>query len=495
MKNIKYVLSIGLLLLCGAAATTVAQEQIASVKPSVEAGTDKSEKAKKEKNKDAADKEKSASAQPSTASGCETCRWFEPTVATFSMRYRTVTDSTNLRTFDQGQQRTVLGAKFKFDKEGRYTVNVRASSGYYFNWAYADTGLGNTVNEGLQIMAPGIAVYGARDIAPGAIQGAVQGYIAQNYPNATPAQIAQLTPVLTAQFTPIVTAQVVAGITSQMRNINTRTKGWNLYVRQLYFQAKPVSGLEFMYGSLPIAKGVGSEATSYDDDGYVMGGRVTVKRPKQFWFDEMSVTYGFLGDIFEPNVFRRLDRMKVSNYHQFLLRKKFFGGKIDVSTDYTFQDGTDTMREAAVINVKGTKVFDTVRVEAYQRIGDNIVHGKLFKAGNGFYVSAEKTLFDRLTLNGGLANIDRSYTVYGEYDTKTLDWFGFAINGDQTGLGKRFISKVNYKLTKDLGVAMLYSQTFANNPADMGYYWNKTHFNVSFTYDLLEGVKRLGWFK
>lgn len=491
MKNLTYFLSIGLLLLCGAAATTVAQDQIASAKTSIE-DTDKSEKTKKDKNKDAADKDKAA--QTST-SACETCRWFEPTVATFSMRYRTVTDSTNLRTFDQGQQRIVLGAKFKFDKEGRYTVNARASSGYYFNWAYADTGLGNTVNDAIQMTAAGTAVYAARDVAPGAIQSAVQGYIAQNFPNATPQQIAAMTPALTAQFTPIVTAQVESAIASQLRNANTRSKGWNIYVRQLYFEAKPVKGLEFQYGSLPIAKGVGSEATSYDDDGYVMGGRVTVKRPKQFWFDEMSVTYGYLGDIFEPNVFRRLDRMKASNYHQFLFRKKFNGGKIDVSADYTFQDGSDTMREAAVFNVKDSKVFDTVRVEAYQRIGDNIVHGKLFKAGSGFYVSAEKTLFDRLTLNGGVSNIDRSYTVYGEYGTKTLDWFGFAINGDQTGLGKRFISKVNYKLTKDLGVAMLYSQTFANDPVDMGYYWNKTHFNVSVTYDLLEGVRRLGWFK
>jgi hypothetical protein len=496
MKNIKYLLSIGLLL-CSATALSVAQEQIArGDKSSVTARDEKSAPAKKSDDAKYTADEKKASANSQTSDAkCESCRWFEPTVASFSMRYRTVTDSTNLRTFDQAQQRIVLGAKFKFDREGRYTVNVRASSGYYFNWAYADTGMGNTVTEVIRQAAPGTAVYAAQELAPAAIQSAVQGYIAQNYPNATPQQIAQLTPVLTAQFTPIVTAQVQAGIVNQLQNVETRSKGWNIFVRHLYFQAKPVKGLEFSYGSLPIAKGVGSEATSYDDDGYVMGGRISVKRPKQFWFDEMSVTYGYLGDIFEPNLFRRLDRVKTSNYHQFLLRKKFNNGKIDVSTDYTFQNGTDTMREAAVFDVKKTKVLDTIRVEAYQRIGDNIVHGKLFKSGNGFYISAEKKLFDRLTLNGGLASIDRHYTVYGEYDTATLDWFGFAINGDQTGLGKRFISKVNYKLTKDLGVAMLYSQTFANDPADMRYYWNKTHFNVSFTYDLLEGAKRLGWFK
>jgi hypothetical protein len=492
MKKIIYVLFVGLLAFV-APATSFAQEKVTLAKT---VKTDEKETKKSEAKVETEDKEKSeATPQTNSDAKCESCRWFEPTAASFSMRYRTITDGTNLRTFNQAQQRTVLAGKFKFDKEGKYTINVHASSGYYFNWAYADTGWGNTVTDTIRKAAPGMANIVANEVAPPAIQSAVQNYIATNFPNATPAEIAQLTPVLTAQFTPIVTAQVKSTLTNEFQNIETRSKGWNLFVRQLYFQAKPIKGVEFSYGSLPIAKGVNTEATSYDEDGYVSGGRISVKRPKQFWFDEMSVTYGFLGDIFTPNLFRRTERFKQSNYHQFLLRKKFFGGKVDLSTDYTFQDGTDTMREAVSFNVKNSKVLDTIRVEAYQRIGDNVAHGKTFKAGNGFYVNAEKTLFDRLTLTGGFANIDRHYTVYGEYDTATLDWFGFAINGDQTGLGKRFISKVNYKLTDDFSVSMLYSQTLANDPANMRYYWNKTHFNVALTYDILKGVKRLGWFK
>jgi hypothetical protein len=493
MKRITYALFSAFLLLA-VAGTASSQIQVAST------GSDKSnregEKPKKNDKKDTAEKDEvTAAPQTSSDSKCESCRWFEPTAATFSMRYRTTTDTTNDRMLNQGQQRTILAGKFKFDREGKYTVNVHASSGYYFNWAYADTGMGNTVNEVIRKAAPGMAPYVVPELAPAAIQQAVSGYIAANFPGATPDQIAQLTPVLTAQFTPIVSEQIRLGLIQELSNTDTRTKGWNLYVRQLYFQAKPVRGLEFSYGSLPINKGVNTEATSYDDDGYVSGGRVSVKRPKDYWFDEMSATYGYLGDIFTPNFFRRTERFGQANYYQLLLRKKFNGGKIDVSTDYTFQTGTDTMRQAVLFNVKGSKVFDTVRVEAYQRIGDNIVNGKIFNSGAGFYVQGEKKLFDRLTLNGGVASVDRHYTVYGEYDTATLDWFGFAINGDQTGLGKRFVGKANYKLTKDLGVSMLYSQTFANDPAEMRYYWNKTHFNVALTYDILKGVKRLGWFK
>lgn len=488
----KYFYSLLALMFLTTALPAFAQEQVALNDVPVE--TEKTASKEKEESKEKEKTEAKPAAQ-SSESSCETCRWFEPTVATFSFRYRTTTDATNLRTFNQGQQRIVLGGKFKFDKDGRYSVNVHASSGYYFNWAYADTGVGNTVNDVLYKAAPGQTPYISREIIPGTVQTSVANYIRQVYPNATPEQVAQLTPVLTAQFTPIVTQQVNAGVLKQLRSINSRTKGWNIFVRQLYFQAEPVNGLEFQYGSIPIKKGVNTEATSYDDDGYVMGGRISVKRPKQFWFDEFAVTYAYLGDIFQPNFFRRRDRVKESNYHQFLVRKKFFGGKVDVSTDYTFQDGTDTMREAVLFNVKKSKVLDTVRFEAYQRIGDNLVHGKVIKGGNGFYVQADKTFAKRLTLSGGLANIDRNYTIYGEYGYKGLDNYGFALNGDQTGIGKRFIGKANYKLTKDLSVSMLYSQTFANKDDVMKYYWNKSHFNVAVTYDVLKAVQRLGWFK
>ncbi len=41
----------------------------------------------------------------------------------------------------------------------------------------------------------------------------------------------------------------------------------------------------------------------------------------------------------------------------------------------------------------------------------------------------------------------------------------------------------------------MYSQTFNNKTDEMRYYWNKTHFNVAVTYDILEGTERLGWFR
>ena len=83
-----------------------------------------------------------------------------------------------------------------------------------------------------------------KDQLPGAVNQAVSGYIAANFPNATPAQIAQLRPVLTAQFTPIVSQAINNTLMQTLTNYEGSPKGWNLYLRHLYFQAKPVKGLE-----------------------------------------------------------------------------------------------------------------------------------------------------------------------------------------------------------------------------------------------------------
>ena len=70
------------------------------------------------------------------------------------------------------------------------------------------------------------------------------------------------------------------------------TSGWNntgigmgdwqapLAVRVVYFAAQPASGIEAQYGSLYILKGESSEITTYDEDGYVIGERVSVRRPR-----------------------------------------------------------------------------------------------------------------------------------------------------------------------------------------------------------------------
>ncbi|MGH9426719.1 MAG: hypothetical protein ACRD2L_10525, partial [Terriglobia bacterium] len=51
----------------------------------------------------------------------------------------------------------------------------------------------------------------------------------------------------------------------------------NLYLKQLYFEAKPFKGFELQYGSLYPNRGENTEITSYDNDVYLMGERVSLK--------------------------------------------------------------------------------------------------------------------------------------------------------------------------------------------------------------------------
>src|SRR5258708_12580258 len=102
--------------------------------------------------------------------------------------------------------------KFKFDAKGKYSLNAHISSGYYFNWAFADSGWGSTANTEAVPLAHDLAPYYARDVIPGVVHSTVQNILHTYYPNASPALIAQLTPVLTAQ----VTAQVTPIITNSL---------------------------------------------------------------------------------------------------------------------------------------------------------------------------------------------------------------------------------------------------------------------------------------
>ena len=69
-------------------------------------------------------------------------------------------------------------------------------------------------------------------------------------------------------------------------------------------------------------RGEGSEITTLDNDAYLEGYRVSIKRPSRLLVDEVAVTLAYLGDLNEPNVFTRLDRMSDHNYSQILVAKR-----------------------------------------------------------------------------------------------------------------------------------------------------------------------------
>ena len=79
--------------------------------------------------------------------------------------------------------------------------------------------------------------------------------------------------------------------------------------------------MEIQYGSLDIWHDESTDITGYAFNGYVDGERVSIKRPRDLFFDDISVAYGYVGDFNSPNAIGRLDGLGQSNFHGFMLRK------------------------------------------------------------------------------------------------------------------------------------------------------------------------------
>ena len=366
-------------------------------------------------------------------------RWIDLKEFDGSLRYRNVTDANQVNEFSQAQQRGVIDGKFKFDRQGRYGIGFHGSSGKTFNWAYADfMGGGN---------AQALALEGAK---------------------AKPSQLSALG----------YGKLVEPGTYAAMKN----SGGWSFYVRRLFLDVEPVEGVQAQYGSIDLNRGAGSEITTYDNDGYLDGGRISIKRPKNLFFDEASVTYGYLGDLYTPNFFARGQRLAHSNYHQFLIRKAV-KNRVDASFDYTWQDKANTFREAANVKLPELKIVDSVRLEAYQRINQiRYRELKLYRdVGNGFGITATKKI-KRVSLDVGVADVDENSIVMTQLILSAI--YGLSLNGDSYGIGKRGFVRPTVKLTPYLDASGFYTQQWGTIVNPNITVWNKQAFNVGLNLDM-----------
>ena len=179
----------------------------------------------------------------------------------------------------------------------------------------------------------------------------------------------------------------------------------NLFVKQLYFDARPTKKFELQIGGIEVNRGEATEAITYDNDAYLTGERITFRAPKQLYFDEISVTNAFFGDFNHPSIFQRLHHLANSNYHQFLVRKQATK-QIGFSVDYTFESGKDRLHEAIRFKAPKQLFFNTLLFESYQRLDP--------QRDAGFNAFAERVANKWLTVNGGFARTDRRITLNGD---------------------------------------------------------------------------------
>ena len=255
---------------------------------------------------------------------------------------------------------------------------------------------------------------------------------------------------------------------------NAITAGWdntglgtgktftNLYLKQLYFSAKPVKEVEVQFGGTGMNNGENTEITGYDNDVYMMGERVTVRAPKHLYFDEISITNGFVGDVNKPSVFKRFRRLDESNYHQFLVRKQV-NKYVSFSADYTFETGKDTLHQAIKFKLPKSKPLDMILFENYQRVDPD--------TGYGFALYGEKALYKRYTLGAGFARIDKP-----------------SLNADRFPPGKRLFINSVLKISREFTLTGFVIQGVGSLPSPTS---NRTRFDVILNYNFLETLKRL----
>ncbi len=238
----------------------------------------------------------------------------------------------------------------------------------------------------------------------------------------------------------------------------------NLAVRYLYAAAVPVTGLEIQAGGLGLVRGESTEITSYDNDGYVMGERITLKQPARVHLDEISLSTGYLGDTSTPSVFDRADRLSEHNYTQVLVVKKL-GRRASLSVDWTGVDGVDTWRQGVRVATRETGVVDAVRLELYQRTTGT--------RDQGFAVTAERLLPGKLSLAGGYASIDRNYG---------------GLNGDRFNRGNRIFLDAKLPLVHDLSLNVFYGRTVGTDyPVT-----NRQRLDLVLGYNALKALQRAG---
>ena len=233
-------------------------------------------------------------------------------------------------------------------------------------------------------------------------------------------------------------SQFVSGWNNTGGGLGDFTGDFN--VKQLFVAAEPIRGLQFEVGGLQMLRGENTEITSYDNDAYIVGERVSVRRAQGPW-SHLTATVGHIGDYRTPNVFRRLDAMNDVNYGQLLVGGRL--GLVNISADYTYEDGRDILREGVTVRAPESLLpLTAVRLEGYQRVSS--------PSGNGFNLSSDLRLTGAFTVTAGVAHIDRNYLIPGYMSP----------NADRYERGTRFYSQGNYALTRELSVGWFHGEAF-----------------------------------
>jgi len=233
-------------------------------------------------------------------------------------------------------------------------------------------------------------------------------------------------------------------------------------MRQLFLSATPVTGIEGQFGGIYVNRGETTEFTSYDDDGYLVGGRVSIRRPRSLHLDELSVTEGTLGSTNTPNLWTRRHDIQHANYTQVLGAKRL-SQTVSTSVDYTRVAGVHTLRGGLALRFKPRAPISALRYEQYARVSGS-------KAA-GFAVLADRNLPRSIRIQGGYATIDEKYG---------------GLNADRVQRGRRFLALATIPLVGPLS-ASIYATHALHSPYTVS---NKTRFDAVLAWDVMASLRK-----
>lgn len=243
--------------------------------------------------------------------------------------------------------------------------------------------------------------------------------------------------------------------------------GKSHYMRQLFLDAAPIAGIDLQVGSLYVNRGENTEYTTYDDDGWVIGGRVSLRRPKTLYFDEISVTHGTVASTTTPNLWKRWDDLDHTNYTQVLV-DKHLTSMVAASVDYTRHASRDTVRGAVSMRFKASAPISAIRYEQYVRTTDP-------DSAAGFALTAERPITRWVRAQGGYATIDEHYG---------------GLNADRIQRGRRFYAVANVPIHGPLSASFFVTRAL-DAPYSLS---NKTRFDAVLAYDVAAALRQTGRF-
>jgi hypothetical protein len=247
---------------------------------------------------------------------------------------------------------------------------------------------------------------------------------------------------------------------------DTTFVGSDHYLKQLYASATPVKGLELQYGGLFVNRGEGDEWLTYDDDGFLVGGRVSLRRPKMFYLDEITVTHGAIGPQSTPSLNDRWDLLGHSNYTQ-VLGVKRVRDLIAGSVEYDRQIGADIIRAAATLHFSARAPVSTIRYQQYWRLNQS--------SAAGFGLWAERPIAKGVRVQGGYVTVDQFYGGW---------------NADRMQSGRRFFANATIPIYGPLAASFYATQALSATYAVPIH----QRFDVVVSYDVLSSLRRLGLF-